>query len=290
MKSKPLGKGLQALFGDSNLSEYMESGSRFLELPATNISFNPLQPREKIEKEKFEELKKSIKNTGLIQPVAVRKANGKYELVAGERRLRAVIDLNISTIPAYVLEIKSDRELLEVSLLENLKRENLNPIEIATGYKRLNEEFGMTQKEIAESFSVDRTSVTNMMRLLKLPEEVQNSVKKSDLSMGHARALLALPTAGEQKTLMRRIIKDGLNVRQTEALLTAPVIKKSASKKSPSGKSPAILQLEERLRYIFGSQVRVKPQKDGGKIEIEYYSSEDLNRLIELIAIIEKNN
>lgn len=290
MKSKPLGKGLQALFGDSNLSEYMESGSRFLELPAKNISFNPLQPREKIEKEQFEELKKSIKNTGLIQPVAVRNANGKYELVAGERRLRAVIDLNIPTIPAYVLEIKSDRELLEVSLLENLKRENLNPIEIAKGYKRLNEEFGMTQKEIAESFSVDRTSVTNLMRLLKLPEEVQNSVKKSDLSMGHARALLALPTAGEQKALMRRIIKDGLNVRQTEALLTAPVTKKSAAKKSPAKKSPAILQLEERLRYVFGSQVRVKPHKDGGKIEIEYYSSEDLNRLMELIAIIEKNN
>jgi len=290
MKSKPLGKGLQALFGDSNFSEYMESSNRFLEIPAKEISFNPHQPRENIEKTQFDELKNSINNTGLIQPVAVRHVNGKYELVAGERRLRAVIALNIPMIPAYVLEIKNERELLEVSLLENLRRENLNPIEVALGYKKLHEEFGMTQKEIAKSFSVDRSSVTNMMRLTKLPQEIQKKVKTGALSMGHARALVGLPTPGEQIALMKQIIKNELSVRQTEALLTAPLIKKSSSAKSPAKKSPSILQLEERLRYVFGSQVRVKPQKDGGKIEIEYYSSEDLNRLIELFTIIEKNN
>lgn len=289
MKSKPLGKGLQALFGESNLSDYHESTSKFLEIPAKEIRSNPFQPREKIDKEQFQSLKSSIQKTGLIQPIAVRQTGDRYELVAGERRLRAVIDLNIPTIPAYVLDIKNDRQLLEVSLLENLRRENLNPIEIAAGYKRLNDEFEMSQKEISESFSIDRSTVANIMRLLKLPEEIQNNVKNGELSMGHARVLIVLHTAKEQKALAKRIMNDGLNVRQAEALSKRSAAAKSRKSKNAAKKSPALVQLEDKLRYAMGSQVRIKPFKEGGKIEIDYYSSEDLNRLMDLFAIIEKN-
>ena len=200
-----------------------------------------------------------------------------------------MIDLNIPTIPAYVLDIKTDRQLLEVSLLENLRRENLNPIEIAAGYKRLNDEFEMSQKEISESFSIDRSTVANIMRLLKLPEEIQNNVKNGELSMGHARVLIALHTAKEAKALAKRIMDDGLNVRQAEALLKRSATAKSRKSKISAKKNPALVQMEDKLRYAMGSQVRIKPFKEGGKIEIDYYSLEDLNRLMDLFAIIEKN-
>ena len=289
MKSKPLGKGLQALFEESSVSDYNGRDERFLEIPTEKIRPNPFQPREKIDREKSESLKNSIKETGLIQPIAVRRTGEKYEIVAGERRWRAVRELNLPTIPSYILDIKDDRRLLEVSLLENLQRKDLNPIEVAVGYKRLSEEFGMTQQEISTLFSVDRSTVANNIRLLKLPEDIQNCVRNSDLSTGHARAIVSLPTAKEQRALMQRILKENLNVRQTEALLKSPQIQKSKQPKKVSKKSAAILQLEDRLRFALGSQVRIKTHNAGGKIEIDFYSSEDLDRLMELFTVIEKN-
>jgi len=289
MKSKPLGKGLKALFEESNLSDYIDSGKKFLEIPTDNVYPNPLQPREKMDNEQYESLKQSIKKNGLIQPIAVRQVGNNFEIVAGEQRWKAVKELNIPTIPAYLLQIGDKRELLKLSMLENLRRVDLNPIEVAVGYKRLSSEFGMTQQEISETFSVDRSTVANFIRLLKLPDDIQNRVKNGDLSMGHARALLALPTVQEQHTLMQRILEGNLNVRQTESLIKSPKIKISKSLKELPKKSAAIIQLEDRLRYVLGSQVRIKTHKDGGKIEIDYYSNEDLDRLMGLFTIIEKN-
>jgi len=289
MKSRPLGKGLKALFEESNISDYIDSGKKFLEIPIDNVYPNPLQPREKIDNEQYESLKQSIKKKGLIQPIAVRQVGNNFEIVAGEQRWKAVKELNIPAIPAYLLQIRDRRELLEISMLENLRRVDLNPMEVALGYKRLSTEFGMTQQEISETFSVDRSTVANFMRLLKLPDDIQNRVKNGDLSMGHARALLALPTIQEQRALMQRILDGNLNVRQTESLIKSPKIKISKSPKELPKKSAAIIQLEDRLRYVLGSQVRIKTHKDGGKIEIDYYSNEDLDRLMGLFAIIEKN-
>jgi len=289
MKSRPLGKGLKALFEESNISDYIDSGKKFLEIPTENVYPNPLQPREKIDNEQYESLKQSIKKKGLIQPIAVRQVGNNFEIVAGEQRWKAVKELNIPAIPAYLLQIRDRRELLEISMLENLRRVDLNPMEVALGYKRLSTEFGMTQQEISETFSVDRSTVANFMRLLKLPDDIQNRVKNGDLSMGHARALLALPTIQEQRALMQRILDGNLNVRQTESLIKSPKIKISKSPKELPKKSAAIIQLEDRLRYVLGSQVRIKIHKDGGKIEIDYYSNEDLDRLMGLFAIIEKN-
>ena len=289
MKSRPLGKGLKALFEESNISDYIDSGKKFLEIPTENVYPNPLQPREKIDNEQYESLKQSIKKKGLIQPIAVRQVGNNFEIVAGEQRWKAVKELNIPAIPAYLLQIRDRRELLEISMLENLRRVDLNPMEVALGYKRLSTEFGMTQQEISETFSVDRSTVANFMRLLKLPDDIQNRVKNGDLSMGHARALLALPTIQEQRALMQRILDGNLNVRQTESLIKSPKIKISKSPKELPKKSAAIIQLEDRLRYVLGSQVRIKTHKDGGKIEIDYYSNEDLDRLMGLFTIIEKN-
>ncbi|KPK95701.1 hypothetical protein AMJ80_04100 [bacterium SM23_31] len=289
MKSKPLGKGLKALFEESNLSDYIDSGKKFLEIPTDNVYPNPLQPREQIDDEQYESLKQSIRKKGLIQPIAVRQVGNNFEIVAGERRWQAVKELNIPTIPAYLLQIGDKRELLEISMLENLRRVDLNPIEVASGYKRLSSEFGMTQQEISDTFSVDRSTVANFMRLLNLPDDIQKHVKNGDLSMGHARALLALPSEQEQRTLMRLILERNLNVRQTESLIKSPKIKISKSPETLTKKSAVITQLEDRLRYVLGSQVRIKTHKDGGKIEIDYYSNEDLERLIELFTIIEKN-
>lgn len=289
MKSRPLGKGLKALFDESNLSDYIDSGKKFLELPTDNVHPNPLQPREQIDNEQYESLKQSIEKKGLIQPIAVRQVGDNFEIVAGEQRWKAVKELNIPTIPAYLLQIGDKRELLEISMLENLRRTDLNPIEVALGYKRLSSEFGMTQQEISETFSVDRSTVANFIRLLKLPDDIQKRVKNGDLSIGHARALLALPTVQEQQALMQRILDGNLNVRQTESLIKSPKIKISISPEKLPKKSAVITQLEDRLRYVLGSQVRIKTHKDGGKIEIDYYSNEDLERLMELFTIIEKN-
>jgi ParB family chromosome partitioning protein len=226
MKSQPLGKGLQALFEDTKLSDYIDSGKKFLDVPVDAILPNPLQPRERFDSNQIETLKNSIKNSGLIQPIAVRQVNDKYEIVAGERRWRAVKALKIPTIPAYVLKVDNNRKLLELSLLENVKREDLNPIEIAVGFKRLSDEFNMTQQELSEAFSVDRSTVANSMRLLNLPEEIQEKVKSGELSMGHARALLGCDDQKDLLELADRIIREQLNVRQTESLLRSPGQKK----------------------------------------------------------------
>ncbi len=289
MKSKPLGKGLQALFEESSLSDYVDTGKSFLEIPVDMVKPNPLQPREHLDHDQFQALKNSIQKQGLIQPIAVRQIGEHYEIVAGERRVKAVRELGIKTVPAYILNIENERHLLEVSMLENIHRANLNPIEIANGYQRLGADFNLTQQQISETFSVDRSTVANMMRLLRLPDEIQNNLKDGEISVGHARALLSLPTPSMQKKIWKQIQQEHLSVRQVEQLIKNVTDKKKKTEtKTVSKKSPAVAQLEDRLRYALGSQVRIKNSKNGGKIEIDFYSSEDLERLMELFLIIEK--
>jgi len=289
MKLKPLGKGLQALFEESSLSDFIDPGKKFLEIPVDKIEPNSLQPRENLDKENFESLKYSIREHGLIQPIAVRQLGDHYEIIAGERRWRALKELKWNTIPAYILQIEDERNLLEISMLENIHRSDLNPIEIAQGYHRLQIDFGLTQHQISETFSVDRSTVANIIRLLKLPKEIQQSVIDGTISAGHARALIALKSESEQRRLWKRILKEDLSVRQVEELLKQVSKKESSpTRKTDTKKSALIAQLEERLRHALGSQVRIKTGKSGGKIEIEFYSNEDLDRLIEIFAIIEK--
>lgn len=287
MKSKPLGKGIQALFEESSLSDYIEGESKFLELPVDKIRPNPFQPRESFDPKEFEALKSSISQNGLIQPIAVRIVDDGYEIVAGERRWRALKELNKPTIPVYLLNIKDNKNLLQMSMLENIHRSDLNPIEIAVGYQRLNDVFGLTQQQISEAFSVDRSTVANMMRLLKLPDKIKDSVRAFEISIGHARALLSLNSEKEQKELWKRILKENLSVRQVENIIKPEIKKEPAKQKTQPLKNQTIVQLEDRLRYALGSQVRIKISKNGGKIEIDFYSNEDLDRLMELFAIIE---
>ncbi|MFC1477515.1 ParB/RepB/Spo0J family partition protein [candidate division KSB1 bacterium] len=289
MKSKPLGKGLQALFEESSLADFVEGDAKFLDIPVEKVHPNPLQPRETVDPEQFQALKSSVKNRGIIQPIAVRQKEDHFEIVAGERRWRAVCELEMETIPAYVLHIEDERHLLEVSMLENIHRSDLNPIELASGYHKLSSDYGLTQKQISDTFSIDRSTVANMIRLLKLPEEIQNSLKKGEISTGHARALISLPTASEQRKLWKSIVSENLSVRRVEELLKgAPKEQKPPDGQIQTKKTAMILQLEDRLRQTLGTQVRIKGGKNGGKIEIDFYSVEDLDRLMELFTIIQK--
>ncbi|MFC1728743.1 ParB/RepB/Spo0J family partition protein [candidate division KSB1 bacterium] len=289
MKSKPLGKGLQALFEESSLSDYIDTGKKFLEIPVDKIKPNPLQPRDTVDREQFKALKQSIRKQGLIQPIAVRQIGEYYEIVAGERRWKAVKELRMPVIPAYIFYIEDERHLLEISMIENLHRSDLKPLEIALGYQKLHLQFGMTQQQISDAFSVDRSTVANMMRLLKLPDDIKQSLVNGTITAGHARSILGLPTESEQRKLWQRIVNENLSVRQVEQeVQSASAKKRKSASRSASPKSSMILQLEDRLRYMLGSQVRIKTGKNGGKIEIDYYSAEDLDRLMELFTIIEK--
>lgn len=261
------------------------------------ISPNPYQPRNNFEPQALEELKKSILSNGLIQPITVRRTTGnKYQLISGERRLRAYKDIGYKEIPAYIIHVDSDEILLALALIENIQREKLNPIEVASAYKRLMDECKLTQEEIADKVGKDRTTVANTIRLLKLPKQIQDSLVSEELTMGHARALINLPSENLQIYALNKIIKDSLSVRRTEHLakkLTTDGIptKKSVTIKTSSGvKNVHFSDIEDRLRNIFGTKVICKQKKDGsGEILIEFYSSDELERLFELFEVINKN-
>lgn len=261
------------------------------------ISPNPFQPRTNFDAAALEELKKSILINGLIQPITVRRIQGnRYQLISGERRLRAFKDIGYKEIPAYIIKVDSDEVLLALALIENIQREHLNPIEVAKAYKRLMEECHLTQEEIAEKVGKDRTTIANTIRLLKLPERIQDALVKEEISMGHARALISLPDEQLQLFALDKILKDGLSVRKVEQLA------KSISKKSGNSKKSGGItvntssfsnihthDLEDKLRRIFGTKVICNQRKDGtGEIKIEFYSNDELERLLELFEIINK--
>ena len=251
---------------------------------------NPYQPRADFDQQALDELKASIKQKGIIQAVTVRRGkDGMFDLISGERRIRASMEIGLKTIPAYVIEVKHDEDMLELALIENLQREHLNPIEIAISYQRLTHDVGMTAEQVAEKVSKDRTTVANFLRLLKLPEKIQLSLRKGEVTMGHARALIALPDERTQMKLFGKIVKNGLNVRQVEKLVREHG--KKSEKKSPhphKRSDSAVGSIEERMQQILGTRVKINVHDGGrGEVTIEFYSSDDLERLFDLFSSIQ---
>jgi ParB family chromosome partitioning protein len=308
-KIKPgLGRGLDALLSHSvndspdvvQYSELKPDDGKQIEIltkiPVDLIVPNPYQPRISFNQESLEELKKSILSNGLIQPITVRrKPENKYELISGERRLRACKDIGYREIPAYIIKIESDEALLAMALIENIQREKLNAIEIGQAYRRLMEECSLTQEEIAEKVGKDRTTIANFIRLLKLPQDIQDSLIKEEITQGHARALINLPSEQLQLDLLKKIKDKNLSVRKVEKLVKdSSEVKKTENKISSSEiySIPASTQLtdiEDKLRKTFGTKVICRQKKDGaGEIVIEFYSNEEFERLFELFDIINK--
>jgi ParB family chromosome partitioning protein len=290
MKAKTrLGKGLDALISAPIERLEPEIKAAVREIEVALVEPNPFQPRMEMDEQAFEELKKSIKEKGIIQPIAIRPwKDGKYQLIAGERRLKAAVAVGLKTIPSYILNITSDEDMLEIALVENVQREHLNPIDLAKGYQRLIDDIHLTQEEVAEKIGKDRTTVANIIRLLKLPDKIQNSLKKGEIKEGHARALLGLPDESQQLELWRQMVAKGYSVRKVEdevkkmrAAGTKYTLEKPARKKSPF-----ISRTENKLREKFGTQVKVRTKRDGGSIEIHFYSREDLDRILELLEEI----
>ncbi|MDZ7331876.1 MAG: ParB/RepB/Spo0J family partition protein [candidate division KSB1 bacterium] len=283
MASKRLGRGLRALIPDIPEEESEERISSIREIEVHKIKPNPFQPRENFDEAALEELKNSIAEKGIIQPITVRRVDDGYELIAGERRLRAVTALNIESIPAYVLEVRSDEEMLELSLIENIQREDLNPIDIARAYNKLLVDCNLTQEAVAKRVGKERSTVANFLRLLKLPPMIQESLRTGQLDMGHARALITIEDEQLQKSIWEKIIKDHLSVRDVERLVRQAAKKRTTPEGDQPTKSLFVLEMEERLRNKFGTQVKINLKKKGGNIEIEFYSDEELERLLEIL-------
>jgi ParB family chromosome partitioning protein len=277
-----LGKGLEALIPEPP-KELIKPEKNLVHIKIDKIKPNPYQPRGKFDKEKMEELTSSIKEKGIIQPVVVRPVGDEFELVAGERRFLAAQKLGMDKLPALVMEKLSKEGMLEVSLIENLQREDLNPIDEAKGYKRLLEECGLTQKDLSLRIGKDRSSIANTLRLLNLPQKAQDLIANGELSEGHARAILSLSDEKEQITLSRHIIRDGLSVRKTEDLVYHR--KEKSKKRKLKGTASRFSEIENTLKQFFGTKVNVVHGKKKGKIEIEFYSEEDLSRILELLNI-----
>ncbi len=279
---KALGRGLGALIADVPAEEKQSKPVQFIEV--NKIAPNPFQPRETFKPEALAELKLSIAEKGLVQPVTVRKHGAGYQLIAGERRLRAVRDLALETVPAYILDVESDEEMLELAIIENIHREDLNPMEVAGSYKRLMDECKLTQEEVAVKVSRDRASVANFLRLLKLPRRIQESVQSGELTMGHARALLSLDSHEEQIRVWQKIIKSALSVRQVENLVRSQTKKSKPKSKAVNGQTAYLTDLENRLRTRLATKVIIKSRSKGGVIEVDYYSQDELERLAALIS------
>jgi ParB family transcriptional regulator, chromosome partitioning protein len=279
---KALGRGLSALIPDIPAAEKQSKPVQFIEV--MKVAPNPFQPRETFRPEALAELKQSIAEKGLVQPITVRRYGAGYQLIAGERRLRAVRDLGLEAIPAYILDVASDEDMLELAIIENIHREDLNPLEVAHSYKRLMEECNLTQEEVAVKVSRDRASVANFLRLIKLPRKIQESLQDGDLSMGHARALLSLESAEQQVQVWQKILKSALSVRQVENLVRSQTKKVKPRAKGASAQTAYISDLENKLRTHLATKVSIKARKKGGVIEIDYYSDDELDRLSGLLA------
>ena len=287
MNRKALGKGINALIPDFEMGVPETDAQETMyskELLIDEISPNRFQPRKYFDDEKLEELIASIKENGVLQPVVVQRAESGYELVVGERRWRASKKAGLKKIPAVIREV-SDDQSLELAIIENIHRQDLNPIEEAEAYARLAEEFALTQEMIANKVGKSRTAVANTMRLLKLSRKIKEDLISGKLSMGHARALLGLENPGQIQTLCKEIYKQDLTVRQTEnrvGALKQPMPKKKTP--ATSKKNIFIKDLEKEMERKLGTKVEINPKKTGGKIVVTYYSDDDLERIQNLIG------
>ncbi|GEC93101.1 ParB/RepB/Spo0J family partition protein [Brevibacillus brevis] len=278
--SRGLGKGLNALI-TSNL---IEEGEQVKEVSINEIRPNPYQPRKEFEQSAIDELAQSIKEHGIIQPLIVRKSIKGYELVAGERRLRAAKVAGLKEVPV-VVKAYTDQQLMEIALIENLQRENLNPLEEAEAYDKLISHHEYTQEQLAQKIGKSRPHVANMLRLLQLPEKIRKMVSAAELSMGHSRALLGVTDKKVQQQLANDVVEKGLSVRQLEELVKQLNVSRETKKKKPAKNEPVLIEMEERLRSRFGTSVKIKKGSKRGKIEIDFYSQEDLERIIDMLNI-----
>ncbi|HET6363628.1 MAG: ParB/RepB/Spo0J family partition protein [Nitrospirota bacterium] len=281
MQKQALGKGLGALIPDlSALDDKEKRALGINEIELDKIVPNEYQPRKVFNDEKMKELAASIKEQGVIQPVIVHRAGSGYQLIAGERRWRASRLAGLKTIPALVKEA-TKRELLEMALIENIQREDLNPLEAAEAYKRLQDEFKLTQEDLAKRVGKERSTVTNFLRLLGLPKEIKQELATGALSMGHAKALLSLERVRDQMKATVMIVKKGLSVREAEALAARL---KNPPKEKKVRLSHELKSVEEKLKKALGTKVSITAKSKGGRIVIEYYSAEELDRIIDMIS------
>lgn len=288
---KGLGKGLGALIPGSNTISPVPVNTTDkgfgLDIALGKIKPNKYQPRKEFDPLELANLMASIQEKGIIQPVSVRKiGTDEYELISGERRFRACKELGKETIPAIIRDVK-DEDMLELALIENIQRDDLNPIEEASAYKRLQEEFGLTQDEVSKKVGKERSTVANMLRLLNLPFKIQEYVSRGTISVGHARVLLGIDEFDAQEKLCELVIKRGISVRQIEKMAFDLKNGKIKEIKKAQGKDIHIADAEKQMQYTLGSKVRIVGKKKG-KIVVEFFSLEDLNRIYELIQSIGK--
>ena len=285
MSSKRLGKGINAIINpDSKKNANSSKRTGVNKVKINNIKPNPDQPRRDFDKKSLEELSLSIKNKGVITPITLRKSGKDYEIVAGERRWRAAKKANLKSIPAYIIDIKNNSEMMQVALIENIQREDLNAIEEAEGYAILNSKYGLSHDEIANTIGKKRTTISNALRLLKLPPEIRKSIRAGKISAGHGRAILQKKTISAMQVFWKKIINESLSVRAAEALVrplgkVKKIRKVGVKKGSTKG-------IEDKLIEIFGTKVNLKPSQVGGSIEIVYFSDDDLDRILDLLQSI----
>lgn len=272
--ARGLGKGINALFPDVDVTE-----AKVHNIPIKECRPNPYQPRKTFDADAIEELKTSILEYGIIQPLILRKSIKGYEIVAGERRFRAAKEADLTVVPAIIQEL-TDQKMMEIALLENLQREDLSIIEEALAYKNLLEELKLTQEELSEKLGKSRSHIANTVRLLTLPEVVINYINNGQLSMGHGRAILGIKDKKYIDKVVKKTIKENLNVRQIEKLILALNEGKTTNKSNAAVKDIFIEKQEEELRNVLGTAVKIQKNKNKGKIEIDFYNNDDLERLL----------
>jgi ParB family chromosome partitioning protein len=280
-QKKVLGRGLGALIPQRQTPHQAppDSATGLLEIPVSLISPNPLQPRKTFNEASIEELARSVREHGIVQPLVVTRSGDRYKLIAGERRFRAAQKAGLTTVPAVVKEAIGESDALQVALIENIQREDLNPIEEAMAYHQLHRDFGLTQEEIARRVGKERSTVANFLRLMKLPDSVKRLLAAGQLSMGHARALLAVETTKKQELLAERVVRKSLNVRQTE-LLASPAA--GGRERQPEREKDVFTRdAEEKLTRSLHSRVEIDRKRRGGSIVIRFSNEEDLMRLFE---------
>lgn len=288
-----LGKGLSSLIPSqvSITSEgisFKESLSNiFAEIDIEKISFNPFQPRKEWDDASLAELSQSIKENGLIQPITVRATDFGFQLITGERRTRAALKAGLKKIPAYIIRFEDDYKLLELAIIENVQREDLNPIDLANGYKKLVEECNLTQEEVAKRVGKDRSTITNLLRLLKLPIPIQDSLKKDEISLGHAKALLSLPDPTAIKQVWEKIKAERLSVRQTEQIVSNWKLKRTIDPKKKTKtihKDENLIAIQNELMHSLGTKVIIEQHNNKGRLIIEFYNQQEFERLVEIIT------
>jgi ParB family chromosome partitioning protein len=280
VSSNRLGKGLEALIRPRE----GESSSGTLKININNISPNPNQPRQRFDEDALQELVASINQKGILTPITVLEKAGNFILIAGERRLRAAKLAGLADIPAYIIEVENDAEMMEMALIENIQRENLNPIEEAEAFAVLNSKYGLSQDAVAKSVGKKRVTVTNSLRLLNLPSEIKESIKNSEISAGHGRAILMMKTNHAMVKLWQQILTKNLSVRGAEAFVRFDTSRKSVDSQRKKEVDPRIKHLEDELISALGTKVKLTYHKGRGKIIVNYFSDDDFERIFSLLT------